>query len=191
MKKKRIAQLCCAALVVAGVGLNIQNALTDYGMNKNSLSLVAGGEYRGDFPYYTGITSGWCSFVNETCVSTSESNPEPEITLPSHTPSSNNTNSNYPNTTLVTKIGRIEECGPKAGFWKMFFEAFPDGHEEYITGIKKTYMRWHCEMGQGYKPNPDGTSTLKYYVAKYCKEYYGADDSNCPYNGAYAKVWVD
>ncbi len=43
MKTKRIAQLCCAALVAAGIGLNIQNALTDYGMNGDLLSLVATG----------------------------------------------------------------------------------------------------------------------------------------------------
>lgn len=42
MKKKRIAQYCCAALVAAGLGLNIQNAIADYGIGQNSLSLVAG-----------------------------------------------------------------------------------------------------------------------------------------------------
>ncbi len=41
MKTKRIAQLCCAALVAAGIGLNIQNALADYGIGESSLSLVA------------------------------------------------------------------------------------------------------------------------------------------------------
>ena len=41
MNKKRIAQYCCAALVAAGIGLNIQNALADYGIGKNSLSLIA------------------------------------------------------------------------------------------------------------------------------------------------------
>lgn len=41
MNKKRIAQYCCAALVAAGVGLNIQNALENYGIGENSLSLVA------------------------------------------------------------------------------------------------------------------------------------------------------
>lgn len=43
MSKKRIAQYCCAALVAAGVGLNIQNAIADYGIAENSLSLVAVG----------------------------------------------------------------------------------------------------------------------------------------------------
>jgi len=41
MNKKRIAQYCCAALVAAGIGLNIQNALSDYGIGQDSLSLVA------------------------------------------------------------------------------------------------------------------------------------------------------
>ena len=43
MRKKRIVQYCCAALVAAGVGLNIQNAIADYGMSGNTLSLVATG----------------------------------------------------------------------------------------------------------------------------------------------------
>lgn len=42
MNRKRIAQYCCAALVAAGVGLNIQNAIADYGIGQNSFSLVAG-----------------------------------------------------------------------------------------------------------------------------------------------------
>ena len=42
MNRKRIAQYCCAALVAAGIGLNIQNAIADYGIGENSLSLVAG-----------------------------------------------------------------------------------------------------------------------------------------------------
>lgn len=41
MNKNRIAQYCCAALVAAGIGLNIQNAIADYGIGENSLSLVA------------------------------------------------------------------------------------------------------------------------------------------------------
>lgn len=41
MNKRRIAQYCCAALVAAGIGLNIQNALVDYGIGENSLSLIA------------------------------------------------------------------------------------------------------------------------------------------------------
>lgn len=43
MNKKRIALFSCAALVAAGIGLNIQNALADYGIGENSLSLVAVG----------------------------------------------------------------------------------------------------------------------------------------------------
>ena len=43
MKKNKIAQYCCAALVALGIGLNIQNALVDYGIGENSFSLVATG----------------------------------------------------------------------------------------------------------------------------------------------------
>lgn len=42
MNKKRITQYCCAALVAAGIGLNVQNAIADCGIAENSLSLVAG-----------------------------------------------------------------------------------------------------------------------------------------------------
>jgi hypothetical protein len=42
MNRKRIALYCCAALVASGIGLNIQNAIADYGIGQNSLSLVAG-----------------------------------------------------------------------------------------------------------------------------------------------------
>ena len=43
MNKKRIALFSCAALVASGIGLNIQNALSDYGIGENSFSLVAVG----------------------------------------------------------------------------------------------------------------------------------------------------
>lgn len=44
MKKKLVAQCCCVALVAAGIGLNVQNAIADYGMNGDVISLVASGE---------------------------------------------------------------------------------------------------------------------------------------------------
>ena len=44
MKKKLVAQYCCVALVAAGIGLNVQNAIADYGMNGDVISLVASGE---------------------------------------------------------------------------------------------------------------------------------------------------
>lgn len=43
MNRKRIAFFCCAALVASGIGLNIQNAIENYGIGENSLSLVATG----------------------------------------------------------------------------------------------------------------------------------------------------
>ena len=59
MNKKKIAQFCCAALVAAGVGLNIQNAIADYGIGENSLSLVAtGGSGSGSFGSSSGSSSG-------------------------------------------------------------------------------------------------------------------------------------
>ena len=43
MKKDKIALLSCATLVAAGIGLNIHNALADYGIGENSFALVAVG----------------------------------------------------------------------------------------------------------------------------------------------------
>ena len=36
MKKNKIAQYCCIALVAVGFGLNIQNAIENYGIGENS-----------------------------------------------------------------------------------------------------------------------------------------------------------
>ena len=59
MNRKRIAQYCCAALVAAGIGLNIQNAIADYGIGENSLSLVAtGGSGSGSSGSSSGSSSG-------------------------------------------------------------------------------------------------------------------------------------
>lgn len=44
MKTRKIVLFSCAALVAAGIGLNIQNALANYGIGENSFSLVAVGD---------------------------------------------------------------------------------------------------------------------------------------------------
>ena len=41
MNRKKIALFSCVALVAVGIGLNIQNAIADYGIDENSYSLVA------------------------------------------------------------------------------------------------------------------------------------------------------
>lgn len=41
MKRKKLAQYCAVFLVASGIALNIQNAMADYGMNKNFFSLIA------------------------------------------------------------------------------------------------------------------------------------------------------
>lgn len=45
MRTKIIAQYICVAFVAIGVGLNIKNAINDYGIGNNVHSLVAGEEY--------------------------------------------------------------------------------------------------------------------------------------------------
>lgn len=68
MNKKRIAQYCCAALVASGIGLNIQNAIENYGIGENSLSLVATGGtgMSGSSSCFEGSISfgGSCSYTN-------------------------------------------------------------------------------------------------------------------------------
>lgn len=64
MKKKRIAQYCCAALVASGIGLNIQNALADYGIGVNSLSLVAVGGSNSGSNSNSNSNSNWDSNTN-------------------------------------------------------------------------------------------------------------------------------
>ena len=198
MKKKKIAQLCCAALVAAGVGLNIQNALTDYGMCRNSLSLVASPfqELTDQFPVLTDQTMGWCSFVNETHFNPTSNNPEPVILPPSQYSSGTNTNSNTNSnsnitTTIISKIGRVEGCGSSAGIWKLYFESYPSGREDYITGVKQTFLIWRYKKFSDYIPNPDGTQTLKYYWEKTCSEYLGSEGSTCLTRNATATEWID
>lgn len=43
MNKKKIVQFCCAALVASGIGLNIQNAILDYGLSRDNNSILAAG----------------------------------------------------------------------------------------------------------------------------------------------------
>ena len=67
MNKKRIAQYCCAALVAAGIGLNIQNAIADYGIGENSFALVAvGGSNSGSSSNSNGGGSEICCFKKYT-----------------------------------------------------------------------------------------------------------------------------
>ena len=43
MKSKRFAQYVCAAILATGFGLNIQNALTGYGISEGTTSITADG----------------------------------------------------------------------------------------------------------------------------------------------------
>ena len=71
MQKKKIAQYCCAALVAAGIGLNIQNAIENYGIGENSLSLVATGGtgMSGSSSCFDGsISFSTCTYTNAVAV---------------------------------------------------------------------------------------------------------------------------
>ena len=86
MNKKRIAQYCCAALVAAGVGLNIQNAIADYGIAENSFSLVAvGGSNSGS---NSNSNSNWNSNWNSNTDSNYTSGPNTGKTRETRTGSS-------------------------------------------------------------------------------------------------------
>jgi hypothetical protein len=158
MRKKRIAQYCCAALVAAGIGLNIQNAVTDYGMNGNTLSLAA-----------TGETLGWCSYAALSNIYTYT----------------------YSNGYEVEKEGRIEQCCGKAGLWRMVFFHFSNGQEQYLRGTQLTYQRWRSTMYTQVIINPNGTRTYRHYRLKTCKEFPGAEESDCPYLDGTEIEWID
>ena len=64
MNKKRIALFSCAALVASGIGLNIQNALSDYGIGENSFSLVAVGGSNSGSNSNSNSNSNWNSNTN-------------------------------------------------------------------------------------------------------------------------------
>lgn len=168
MKKKRIVQYCCAALVALGVGLNIQNAIADYGMNKNTLSLVAE-----CITYATGGTLGWCSYVNVTNYYSNSTQYNP-----------NQFYCSYSNGREIEKEGTIEQCCDRSGRWHLVFYLFPDGQEEYLRGWKLTYQRWNTVLGYPVAvPNPDGSQTIQRPHWRNCEEYSGSSESNCPYKG--------
>ena len=164
MKKKRIAQYCCAALVAVGIGLNIQNAVADYGMNKNTLSLLAD-----CIIYETGAPSWWCSYAYL----------------------SNVYSNTYSNGHEVEKEGRIEACCDKSGLWHMVFYRLPDGNEFWLRGTKLTYQRWRSTMCTQVIINPNGTRTYRHYRLKTCKEFPGAEESDCPYLDGTEIEWID
>ena len=157
MKKKRIAQYCCAALVAVGIGLNIQNAVADYGMNKNTLSLLAD-----CITYETGAPSWWCSYAYL----------------------SNVYSNTYSNGHEVEKEGRIEACCDKSGLWHMVFYRLPDGNEFWLRGTKLTYQRWEYYYTKRIVvTNPDGSQTVERRRVNICNEYPGGQNSDCPYVG--------
>ena len=159
MKTKRIAQLCCAVLVAAGIGLNIQNALTNYGMNSNMLSLVATGGSGSN-------SGGYCQ--------------APGLVGLDLIPST---------VTFVYQTATYSDCGVKSGKWNLGYEllrrgASNDGAVFYIrlsTEDKLTYYRWHHwyeHVKTDY--NPDGTVKKEWYHNwRTCQENAGTYDSSC------------
>ncbi len=165
MRKKRIVQYCCVVLVAAGIGLNIQNAIADYGMNRNTLSLVADCT-----TYATGGTLGWCSYADL----------------------SNIYSNTYSNGYEIEKEGVIEQCCDKAGRWRMVFYRLSDGTEYWLRGTKLTYQRWRYYFTKKViVTNPDGTTTEERHRINICQEYPGGEASDCPYVGGMEDVGID
>ncbi len=165
MRTKRIAQLCCAVLVAAGIGLNIQNALTNYGMNSNMLSLVA--------------TGGSGSNSSSNCQA-------PGFVGLDQIP---------PNVTFVYQTATYSDCGVKSGKWNLGYELLRRGGNSYDTNSnsgevfyirlstedKLTYYRWH-HWKEYVKTdyNPDGTVKKEWYHNwRTCQENAGTYDSSC------------
>ena len=131
MNKKRIAQYCCAAIVTAGIGLNIQNATTNYGISENRLALMAvGGSNSVSGTWIDSVISWIDSIIHDITTPTPE--PEPKslkCELEEVTPTTPTTYSNdIPNHPI--------SCGPQ-----------PSGHNQTTTsGQPNNYVnkRWIC-----------------------------------------------
>ena len=71
MKTNRFFKYCCIALVAVGFGLNIQNAIENYGIGENSLSLVATngtGMFDSSSCFDGSIAFESCTYTNATVI---------------------------------------------------------------------------------------------------------------------------
>jgi hypothetical protein len=202
MKKKRIAQYCCAALVAAGIGLNIQNAIADYGIDGNTFSLVA---TTGAAP----VREGWCSYVNLS-PSTSHavtSDPlgyigyyNPDISNSNSNGNYSNSNGNYSNSngnysnsngaprgTKEDRDGTVNDCGGNSGQWRLSFFIFEeDRHEQLVGKERLTYYKYVDSEFTEEEVQEDGTTKKVTYLMRTCTEYEAnsnGDYSDCPSPG--------
>ena len=189
MNKKRIAQLCCAALVAAGVGLNIQNAIAGYGIDGNTFSLVA----------TTGAAperEGWCSFVNLTPSTSHAATSDPWGNAGYCNPyiSNSNSNGNYSNSNGAPRgrkeerDGTVNDCGGNSGQWRLSFFIFEeDGHEEVVGTARLTHYIYVDEPFTVEEVQEDGTTITTTYLMRTCTEYEAkngnGDNSNCSRSG--------
>lgn len=75
-----MAQYCCAALVAAGIGLNIQNATVNYGISENRLALMAvGGSNSVTGTIWDSFTN-WVSSLWNGSTNPDSTNPKPDNT---------------------------------------------------------------------------------------------------------------
>ena len=165
MKTKRIAQLCCAALVAAGIGLNIQNALTDYGMSSNLLSLVATGGSNSNCSSPSSMTVTYIPPFASVIYQTKEYRNCGEMSgswkFGWSLPFSSNLMDlvNLYNSNLVLTGSPISEN-------------------------KLSYYRWHESRERAETTTgPDGNTIILYHHWATCHEHAGENPSGCGYSG--------
>jgi len=181
MKTKRIAQLCCAALVAAGIGLNIQNAIANYGIGENSCSLVAIGGSGGFGP--GGEQTGG-SGSSGSCV---------EVSYP--------TTCTYSGIDIEETTMIFQRCGQYAGKWSARVGIIKELSKKLgalgtlVTFGDLAYRIWDSQQShylmQLHKRITDKTTTVilsdgdipvtvPYYELYYsCDELQGHGSSNC------------
>ena len=165
MKTRRIAQLCCAALVAAGIGLNIQNALTDYGMNSDLLSLVA-----------TGGSNSNCSSPSSMTVTYIPPFASVIYSAVEYRNCGEKSGTwkygwNLPfSSTLMNSVNLYNS--------NLVLTGLPDSED------KLSYYRWHEKKERaGTTTGPDGNTIILYHRWATCQEHGGHDPSGCGYSG--------
>jgi len=156
MKTKRIAQLCCAALVAAGIGLNIQNALTDYGMNSDLLSLVATGGSNSNCSTPSTMTVTYAPPYASVVYSTVE----------------------YRNCGEKSGTWKYGWSIPFSSNSNLVLTGSPDSED------KLSYYRWHeRKKPAGTTTGPDGNTIILYRHWATCMAHAGENPSGCGYSG--------
>lgn len=159
MRTKRIVQYCCAALVAAGIGLNIQNSIENYGIGENSLSLIATGE--------TGMSG------SNDCVDGSISFASCPYSSATAT------------TATIERCGTPNAGSWLLKGWKK--DLFMDGGSKvfWYCWEKITYLEDVAHIFSEPVLQSDGSWTTRHFKRWICTRKHGTTDSNCKHIGTF------